>query len=373
VKLEGARVLPFQRRAVLAVLSPEDARVRAIDYLSAPVAERTESDVSSALSHPDVVMEVCRQLRSVWDTEAPRVAEESEYAYRWVDSTNELGVFDERDYFRGEFALIAGGACRHLGRLDEAETWLDKSDAAFSLTVNPAPNLASVRYARVALHYARMKYERVIELAPELVETFNRLGMSPEALKAGLVYALALRCVGRSEECLAVLNRLASSDASGREAQVTALIKLHQGEQLMALGRISEAGRALQEGANLVDGSKPSLQLAYLHAVLGEALQLEGRLNDASAAYRAAAATYRDLSMPGWEAYMRLALAENLLAAGDHRQAEWEVLAAIPAIDAQHLAPHARMAVEILARSVRARRTDPKALSELRSYLKTAS
>jgi tetratricopeptide (TPR) repeat protein len=354
-------------------MSPEEAQEQGSQYLAVPIPDRAEGVVKNALGHPDVVMAICRELRGIWDCDAPRAAEEAIFAYRWVDSTEQFGVFDERDYFRGELALIAGGACRHLGRLDEAETWLDRSDAAFSVTVNPAPNLANVRYARVALHYARSKYQHVIDLGPDLVDTFDRLGMTREALKAGLVYALALRCVGQAEECLLVLGKLSSRVTDGSAPEVVALIKLHQGEQLLALGCVAEAGRALQEGTRLVDASKPSLQLAYLHAVLGEALQIEGRRSEASAAYRAAAATYKELSMPGWEAYMRLTLAENLLAEGEHRQAEWEVLAAIPAIDEQRLAPHAKMAIEILARSVQARRTDPNALAELKSYLKTAS
>jgi tetratricopeptide (TPR) repeat protein len=317
-------------------------------------------------------MAICRELRALWDIEPARVADEAIDAYRWIENTDQLGVFDERDYFLGDLALIAGTACRHLGRLDEAEVWLDRADAAFSHTVHPAPNLANVRYARLALHLARARYLHVVDLAPALLDTFERLSMAREALKCGLVHGLALKCLGRRAEGLQVFERLAASAEAQGDRDLEALVKLHFGELLLAEGRTREAARTLKAGSKLVNSSRPSLQLAFLQAVLGEALQVEGHHEEAAIAFRASAITYRELSMPGWEAYIRLALAENLLATGDHRQAEWEVLAAIPAIQSQNLEPHAQVAVALLAKSVQARNTDSRALSEVRSYLKAA-
>jgi tetratricopeptide (TPR) repeat protein len=212
----------------------------------------------------------------------------------------------------------------------------------------------------------------VIDLAPTLLETFKRLEMTREALKCGLVFALALKNVGRLDEGRQVLEGLVIDARSQGERGLEALVLLHLGELLLSEGRTKEAGRVLREGTKLVDSSKPSLQLAYLQSVLGEALQDEGHFQEAADAYRASASTYRELSMPGWEAYIRLALAENLLQLGDHRQAEWEVLAAIPAIDSQRLEPHAQMAIALLAKSAQARSTDPRTLSEVRGYLKSA-
>jgi tetratricopeptide (TPR) repeat protein len=364
---EAGRVLRF-KRASSVPLSADDARALALSYLTA--SGRTDETINESLSQPDVLLAVCRELRLACDIEPQRVADESIRAYRWVEKTDDLGVFDERDYFIGELALIAGNSCRHLGRLDEAEVWFDRSDAAYSHTINPGPNIAGVRYARITLHYARARYAHVIELAPALLETFERFGMAREALKTGLVFALALKCVGRSVECLELLKKLDCREEATREQDIKAMFKLHIGELLVGEGRIEEAGVALQEGAALVDTSKASIQVAYLHAVLGEALQMQGSLREAAAAYRASALTYRELAMPGWEAYARLSVAENLLAAGDHRQAEWEVLAALPAIDSQRLEPHAEMAISLLAKSVHARKTDPQALSAVRGYLK---
>jgi tetratricopeptide (TPR) repeat protein len=371
MKSEAAKVLQFSRRRSLETLSQEDARLRASEYLALSTQEVAAN--KAALAHPDVLMAVCRELRATWDQEPARVAQQAIDAYRCLEATDQLGVFDERDYFLGELALIAGTACRHLGRLDESEIWLDKSEASFSQTVNPGPSLAGVRYARVGVHYARGKFAHVIDVTPALLDSFERLGMSREALKCRFALASALKAIGRRDECLHLLGELHADDSLARETDLLVLVKMHLGEMLLTDGQVAAAGRVLAEGAQLLDSSKPTIAHAHLNAVLAEALSNERRFAEATVAYRASVAAYRALSMAGYEAHTRLALAESLLSMGDHRQAEWEVLAALPAIDEQLLEPQARAAVALLLQSAKARNTDVRILGEVRRHLKPAS
>jgi tetratricopeptide (TPR) repeat protein len=373
MKSEGARVLQFLRRPALDSLSPEEAEFRASSFLAIPLEQRTESDQSDALAHPDVLMSICRLLRVAWDDEPARVAAEATAAYQWIDKTKNVGFFDERDYFLGELALIAGTACRHLGQLDEAEIWLDRAEASLANTINPGPSLANIRYARVGIHYSRGKLAHVIDMVPALADSFERFGMPREWAKCRFALASALKALGRRAECLEILRGLHGNDEVTREASLLVLVKLSLAEMLLADGQTDDAGRILREGIGLLDRSKPTLALANFYGVLAEALTYEGRLADSADAYRSSIAAYKALCSPVFEAIMRLALAENLLTMGEHRQAEWEVLAALPAIDSQKLEPHALVAVALLAKSARARRTDPTALSELRGYLRTSA
>ena len=55
------------------------------------------------------------------------------------------------------------------------------------------------------------------------------------------------------------------------------------------------------------------------------------------------------------------------------REAEWELLAALPTINEQQMVPEGFAAVVLLQESVKQRKTDPQALSELRQYLQTSN
>ena len=105
--------------------------------------------------------------------------------YEWLKTGRRaLGLFDERDYFLGECALTAGSVFQRLwGSADEgAEIWFDRTEP-FHHTVNSAPLLAIVSYARLALHYDRRQYARVSSWFPSLIQSFRRLSMNRERVK----------------------------------------------------------------------------------------------------------------------------------------------------------------------------------------------
>ena len=71
-------------------------------------------------------------------------------------------------------------------------------------------------------------------------------------------------------------------------------------------------------------------------------------------------------------AYVRLFLAETLIALNCSREAEQEILAALPTIEEQKMVPEGLAAVALLKESVRRRKTDRNALRELREHLQVA-
>ena len=86
-------------------------------------------------------------------------------------------------------------------------------------------------------------------------------------------------------------------------------------------------------------------------------------------AYREAVDEYVNIGMKTRVAYVRVLTAEALLEAGRLREAEWEILAALPTIDEQGMAQEGLAAVALLRESVAKRRTDTGALAQVREHL----
>src|SRR5437660_952631 len=108
---ESARILRFPARRESAGLTPFQAKEIAQAYLSLPSKHRPD-----VLSDADVLGAVCSLLREMWETDPSTVASEASSLYLSIAGGGPtLGLFDERDYFLGETALIAGTAYRFVG------------------------------------------------------------------------------------------------------------------------------------------------------------------------------------------------------------------------------------------------------------------
>jgi hypothetical protein len=75
--------------------------------------------------------------------------------------------------------------------------------------------------------------------------------------------------------------------------------------------------------------------------------------------------------MAALEAYLRIVLAETLIAISRTREAEWQIAAALPIIEEQKMVPEGHAALGLLRESVRRRQTDGGALRELRERLQS--
>src|SRR5207249_5273869 len=135
-------------------------------------------------------------------------------------------------------------ACRLLGRREEAERWLDRAEAGFRHTVNPAPLMANVAYERLALHYEMRRYERVFDLLPSLRVSFEKLNMRREVLKCRFLEAASLKDVARQDEALQHLEGLRVEPLLRDDAVLRGLVLANSGEILSAKGRHAEAAFA---------------------------------------------------------------------------------------------------------------------------------
>lgn len=351
-------------------MSAQEAAAAARTYLATANESGVRARQVSLLAKPDVLMALCGILHDEVEANAGGVFAEASSLYGVINRPDvNLGSFDEKDYFLGETALLSATASRLLGRRDEAELWLDRAEAGFRLTANPAPLLANATYQRLALRYEARRFGEVAELASMLSATFGRLAMGREHAKCLFLEASALKENGDHETALAKFAQLRACPQADPGLVGSALVTM--ADIHVAAGDDDKAAAAYVEALPLLDRRKRPAAVAHLKSVFGETLRRQGRLTEAIAAYRDSIQAYADIGMTTFVAYIRILLAQTLLEAGRGREAEWEVLAALPTIDEQKMVPEGFAAVSLLRESVRQRKTDPRALLELREYLQT--
>ena len=364
----SARILQFPSRSERAWLSPLEAEQEARAYLSIPAEERSNADRERFLSNPDVLLAICAVLRR--DATPAVVERETREIYECISNPAfSLGVFDERDYALGEFALLASGASRVLGMREEALLWLDRAEAGFRHTMNPAPGLSNVAYSRLALRFEMGRYQHVLELAPSLESSFRKLRMESEAAKCALLLAMTLKQTGEHRKAIDFLADLHDVPALREDAPLRARILSELGDLRQLEGQLDLAMAAFQKALALLEGRTVCSARADLKLYVGGVHRALGEPRDAELAFRSAQADYHALGMRGLVAYTHLVIAETLLEMRRDREAEWEILAALPAIDEIQMVPEAFAAAALLRESVQRRQTDPKALQELRAHL----
>lgn len=367
-----AKVLPFRRRLDSEPIAFTDALHTAREYLSTAEESRSESFKDEHLSNCDVLLAVCKSLREGLEAAPATTATESTTLYRWVSSRLSLPVvFDEREYLLGEMSLIAAKALRLLGKLIEAEGWLDRSESAFRHTVNPAPSLAGVGFERLALRFANGRYEETLELLPSLESSFLKLGMGLDHAKTRFLEAVTLRATGRTNEHLALLHDLDQDPAVQGCPSLHGQVLVHIGNHEASTGDFGAASVTYEKALPIVlKGNRP-VALCELKWSIGNAYRSQGSLSRAVESYRAAKNDYLSLGLRGFVTQLSLVIAETLLALNKDREAEWEILSVLPTIEEERMVPEGMAAFALLKESVRRRKTDAGALRELREHLKT--
>jgi len=370
---ETARVLAFPTRRTSTPVSPADARRMAQEYLSTPEEGRSEGLRKESLSNCDVLFAICRILRDTMESEPAVAVNEATALYHWsTNPTSVVGLFDEREYLVGEAALIAAKGSRFMGKFTDAERWLDRSDAAFRHTVNPAPSVAGIAFERLALRYAAGRYEETLELLPSLKSSFNKLGMDIDNAKAQFLEAVTLRALGRLDEHFALLRRLDEALGLRDCPSLHGQVLVHIGNHEAVLGQFDAAARTYEKALPIVMRGNRPVALCELKWSIGDAYRGQGSLGRAIEAYRAAKNDYQALGFQAFVIQLSLVLAEVLLALGRDREAEWEILSALPTIEQERMVPEGFAAVALLRESVRHRKTDPAALRELRERLQAS-
>ena len=122
----GLTIAEVTRRRAAGNAITINRRTDPSDLLEVPLADRSTLDRERVVCEPDVLMAVCTELRFLLNSAPLDVVDEAAYLYSClVPQNSNTSLFDEKSYFLGELALIAGSGSRLLGRRDDAELWLD--------------------------------------------------------------------------------------------------------------------------------------------------------------------------------------------------------------------------------------------------------
>lgn len=369
---ESARILRFPERSLHSEPSRSQATARVHEYLGTAVEARSTELRARLLENPEAMLCLVGILRETRDARPSEVFQEAAALYSWLSGISSFGTMDERDYFLGELALTSGSACRLLGKREQVDLWLDRADARFRHTINPGPSLAMTAYARLSNRYEMRQYDEVLELLPSLLSSFQKFGMKAEVAKCRLMGAVTLKESGRITDALLALQNLAKDADCRRDAAIFGVVLVNLGDLRSSQGDLSGALSNYREAHSvLADANRPFI-LAHLKSCIGTTLRDQGNVQSAIDAYRQAAADYLEIGMNTLAAYVRVLSAESLLLLGRAREAEFEIMAALPIIDQEKMLPEAKTALGLLQESLRQKALDKSSLGELRNHLKNS-
>ncbi len=359
------RVIRFPSRP----LSSEAGLRAAERVLATPVGDRAARAHALHLEDPETLLAVCGLLRDRMSTSPASVREEAEFLYRFIESPRrEIGLFDERDYFLGEMALLAGTACRCLSEREDAWLWFDRAEAGFRHTMNAVGELSRLAYQRLAERFEERQLDVVLELLPSLVESFQKLGMPEDALKCRFLEGLALVETDRAAAAVRVFNEICveaealGSDKLLGEAYVN-LIHAH--------GMLGEADVAIEASCRAIPILKrldDRIGIAKVHWGLAILLREGGHYSAAIDSYRKAQDEFETIGMRADIAALNLVVADLLLEEGKDREALREISLALPVISELKMAPEGMAALSLVRESARRQEINRQALRELHGY-----
>jgi len=361
----SGRVLRFPHKAV----SSAEAQSAALRVLATPIADRARLAIHLALDEPETLLAVCGRLRDQLESSPASVRDDADFLYRFIEKPKRaIGLFDERDYFLGETALIGGTACRILFRRDDARRWFDRAEAAFRHTLNAVAEWSRVAYQRLALRLEEHQLDEVLELAPSLVASFEKLEMHKDALKCRFLEAVALKEGDRLSEAGDLFRRICQDAETVGSDKLLAIASYNL---LQIHGFLGQAEEAMVEAARalpILRRLNNRVGIAKLHWGLAYLLRSQGRLAESLDAFRAAQTEFSEIGMRADVAAVHLVLADVLLELGQDSQATLEVLAALPVIEEEKMVPEGMAAFSLLRESVRQQRINRQALRDLHGY-----
>jgi tetratricopeptide (TPR) repeat protein len=366
-----ARLRYFHRRR----LTREEGKAFAEKVLVAPIAERIENARALHLDDPELLLYILGELPKLCESDPTRALAEATFLHGYLEKLEvrfpaDPILLDEREFFLGEAAWIAGAACRVLARRDDARRWFDRSESWFLATENGTANIARLAYQRLALRMEEREFDAVLELAPRLVANFERMEMREEALKARFLQAIVLQETGKLADAVPAFEQIARSARLAKNDRLLAHALVNLAQIHGRLSDVDGATSAAKEAAPLLREAGSHGTLAKLQWGVGYLLRSRGDLVGSIEAFRSAQEEFRQVGLYADVAAVHLILADLLLDAGQAAQAEWEIRAALPIIDAYKLVPEGVAALSLLRQSLQRRQIDRQALRSLHGYFR---
>jgi tetratricopeptide (TPR) repeat protein len=185
------------------------------------------------------------------------------------------------------------------------------------------------------------------------------------------VHALSLKDLGRSKEALQLLGIL-RADLPPTESLLTGIVIQNCGEVLASEGNYAEGLALCRQAYALLQDEGTPWAIANLQATVGEIQRGQGRLREAIECYRESISSFEAAGMEAGAAYLRLIVAETLIATDRKDEATLELLAALPVIEREGIRADAVAAVSLLRQTLPTHGIDLAALQRLREQLRGA-
>ena len=369
-------LLPFRFPVVASGVTSAEAREAATAFLAAGSENRSNGLSEFHLDNPETMLALCQLLDSTIESSPAEVLEAARCAYDSLEGIpgGTAGfLFDEREYYLGELALIAGCSCRFLTLRDEARLWLDRASAWFLLTANTGGDVARVAYQRLALKLEERQFSEVLRSIPPLLESFRRGNANELALKCRYLEGVALKETGRLDEAVSLFEEISAQAKALNSARILGstyviLIQLHS-----ELNHAAETLTLVQEATPFLRSTNNRVALAKLQWGVGMLMRTQSRPAEAIEAFRASQLEFQEIEMRADVAALHLIIADLLLETGQDRQAEWEIRAALPVIEQLKMVPEGFAAMSLLRESLRRRVIDRGALRKLHGYFEEIS
>lgn len=361
----SGRVLPFRGRP----LSSEAGFKAAEKVLATPLDDRAARARVLHLEDPETLLALCAIIRERISSAPSSAKDEAEFLYRFIEAPRrEIGLFDERDYFLGETALLAGTACRCLSQREEAWVWFDRAEAGFRHTMNAPAEMSRLSYQKLAERLEERQVDLVLELLPSLVESFQKLGMPEDALKCRFLEGLALFEKDDPVGAIRVFNAVCqeAEELGSQTLLADSYVNLVHAHAL--LGEAAAAIEASRRAIPILRELDNRISLGKIHWGLATLLREEGRLREAIDSYRRAQEDFESIGMRADIAALNLVVADLLLEEGKSVEALREISEALPVIAELKMAPEGMAALSLVRESVRRQEVNRQALRDLHGY-----
>lgn len=361
----SGRVLRFPGQGLSAAAGREAAQ----RVLETAMSERRSASSVLRLDDPETLLSVCEMLRGQLESAPATVHDEAAFLYRFLERPRrDIGLFDEREYFLGEAALLAGTACRQLSRREEAHLWFDRAEAGFRHTVNAEADLSRLGYQRLAERLEERQLEVVLELSPPLIESLRKLGLREEALKCAFLEAIALMELDEVQRSIESYQAICSEAQALGNDRLLASAFVNLTHAYGMAGCSEEAVDASSRAIPILKRLNDRVALAKVQWGLATMLRETGATEPSIEAYRGAQEQFEALGMRADIASLNLVIADLLLDLGQDAEALREISAALPVIDELKMAPEGMAALSLLRESARRQEINRPALRELHGY-----
>jgi tetratricopeptide (TPR) repeat protein len=256
-----------------------------------------------------------------------------------------------------------------MGRLHDAEAWLATAAAHLCETSSGKAFQGRLALLGLCIRYSRHEPLEVVSTIESVLELLGLHGTAQDRWRCRLLHALCLKDLGRNKGALDLL-ALLRTELPPAERLLTGIVIQNYGELLATEGNYVEALALCRQAYGLLEDEGTPWAIANLQATIGELQRGQGRLQDAIECYKASLSSFAAAGMEASSAYVRLILAETLIAADRKDEAALELHAALPVIEREGIRADAIAAASLLRQTLPTEGVDLEMLQRLREHLR---